>query len=159
MIWLYKKNINKLIYCTKMWLDVLKFSVLRELGLKRPQNLTFFKNVKNQNLHFWIFSKIPSEMNSNDPFYPILIPNTPYVKFSLFFFLVVRGSRGSQKSLRFLPFTQKIFRLPILENSWLFPSFCCGCTYEEKKSKHLALIPFRWLLFLFGKIAEAVAVD
>ena len=35
------------------------------------------------------FSKIPSELNSNDPFYPILIPNTSYVKFSLFFFLVV----------------------------------------------------------------------
>ena len=40
---------------------------------------------------FEYFSKIPSDMNSNDPFYPILIPNTPYVKFSLFFFLVVGG--------------------------------------------------------------------
>ena len=36
-------------------------------------------------------------MNSNDPFYPILIPNTPYVKFSLFFFLVVGGSQGVPK--------------------------------------------------------------
>ena len=32
----------------------------------------------------------------NDPFYPILIPNTPYVKFSLFFFLVVGGSQKSK---------------------------------------------------------------
>ena len=32
------------------------------------------------------------------PFYPILIPNTPYVKFSFFFFLYVGGPRGSQKS-------------------------------------------------------------
>ena len=43
------------------------------------------------------FSKMPSELNSNDPFYPILIPNTPYVKFSLFFFLVVGGSPGVPK--------------------------------------------------------------
>ena len=30
---------------------------------------------------FLYFPKIPSEMNSTHPFYPILIPNTPYVKF------------------------------------------------------------------------------
>ena len=35
-------------------------------------------------------------MNSNHPFYPILIPNTPYVKFSLFFFLVVGESQKSK---------------------------------------------------------------
>ena len=39
---------------------------------------------------------IPSEMNSNDPFYPILIPNTLYVKFSLFFSFL--GQTGCLKS-------------------------------------------------------------
>ena len=40
-------------------------------------------------------------MNSNDPFYPILIPNTPYVKFSRFFFLVVGGSQGVLRIFRY----------------------------------------------------------
>ena len=29
----------------------------------------------------WPFFKNPSEINSTHPFYPILIPNIPYVKF------------------------------------------------------------------------------
>ena len=63
-------------------------------GLKiRP----FSKISKTKIFIFEYFSKIPSEMNSNDPFYPILIPNTPYVKFSIFFFLVVGGSQGVPK--------------------------------------------------------------
>ena len=60
---------------------------------------TFFKNVKTKIFIFKYFLKNPSEMNSNQPFYPILIPNTSYVKFSLFFVLVVGGS---QKSNQFL---------------------------------------------------------
>ena len=47
----------------------------------RPQNLTLFKNVKPKIFSFEYFQKIPSEMNSTHPFYPIFIPNTPYVKF------------------------------------------------------------------------------
>ena len=33
----------------------------------------------------------------------------------------------------FFLFTKKIFSIPIPENSWLFPTFFCGCPYEEKK--------------------------
>ena len=55
---------------------------------------SFQKLQKTKILIFEYFSKIPSEMNSNDPFYPILIPNTPYLKFKFFFFLVVGGSKG-----------------------------------------------------------------
>ena len=61
-----------------------------------PQNLTFLKNVRTKIYIFEYFPKIPSEMNSTHPFYPILIPNTPHVKFSLFFFLVVEGSQKSK---------------------------------------------------------------
>ena len=32
----------------------------------------------------------------------------------------------------FLPSTQKIFRQPIHENSWLFQNSYCGCHYEKK---------------------------
>ena len=46
---------------------------------------------------FEYFPKIPSKMNSRHPFYPILIPNTPYEKFSLFLFLFVGGSQGVPK--------------------------------------------------------------
>ena len=68
---------------------------LRVLGLKKSSKFDLFqKFIKTKIFIFIYFSKIPSEMNSNDPFYPILIPNTPYVKFSLFFFLVVGGSQG-----------------------------------------------------------------
>ena len=35
------------------------------------------------------------------PFYPILIPNTPYVKFSLFFFLVVGGSKNLKNIIKY----------------------------------------------------------
>ena len=41
----------------------------------------FFKKFKPKSLSLNIF-QIPSEMNSTHPFYPILIPNTIYVKFS-----------------------------------------------------------------------------
>ena len=65
------------------------------LGLKKASKFDLFQKFqKTKILIFEYFSKIPSEMNSNDPFYPILIPNTPYVKFSLFFFLVVGGSQN-----------------------------------------------------------------
>ena len=37
-----------------------------------------------------------SEMNSTHPFYPVLIPNTPYVKFSFLFILFLGGSKGVQ---------------------------------------------------------------
>ena len=36
----------------------------------------------------------------------------------------------------FLPFTQKIFKQPILENSWLFLTFYCGCPDENKFQKN-----------------------
>ena len=58
-----------------------KFPVLSVLGLKRPQNLTFFINVKTKIFNFQYFPKSPSEMNSTHPFCPILIPNPPYVIF------------------------------------------------------------------------------
>ena len=41
----------------------------------------------------------------------------------------------------FLPFTQKIFRQPIHENSWRFPSFYCRCHYERKKIQKFSFIP------------------
>ena len=53
-------------------------------------------NVRTKILIFEYFPKIPSEMISTHPFYPILIPNTPYEKSSLFFFLVVVGSQKSK---------------------------------------------------------------
>ena len=52
----------------------------------------FSKMSKPKIFIFEYFSKINPEMNSN----PILIPNTPYVKNSLFFFLVVGGSQKSK---------------------------------------------------------------
>ena len=55
------------------------FSFLRVLGPKKASKFS-----KTKIFIFEYFTKIPSEMNSNDPFYPILIPNTPYVKFSSF---------------------------------------------------------------------------
>ena len=66
------------------------------LGLKKASKFDLFQNVKTKILIFEYFPKIPSEMNAMHPFYPILIPNTQYVKFSLFFFLVVGGSQKSK---------------------------------------------------------------
>ena len=65
-----------------------KKSVLRILGLRKCLKIWPLSN-----LRFWIFSKIPLEMNSSHPFYPILIPNTPYVIFWFFFILFVGGSQ------------------------------------------------------------------
>ena len=68
------------------------------LGLKKAWKFDFFKNVKTKIFIFEYFSKIPSELNSNHHFLPYSDPNTTYVKSSLFFFFVVGGHRGSQKS-------------------------------------------------------------
>ena len=38
-----------------------------------------------KNLILEYFPKIPSEMNSTHPFYPILIPNTSYVRMFIMF--------------------------------------------------------------------------
>ena len=58
-----------------------KISVLRVLGLKKASKFDLFQKCQKTKIFiFEYFSKIPSEMNSNDPFYPILIPNTPHVK-------------------------------------------------------------------------------
>ena len=66
-------------------------------GLKiRP----FSKISKTKIFIFEYFSKIPSDMNSNDPFYPILIPNTPYVKFAIFLLFRCRGVPGGPKNLK-----------------------------------------------------------
>ena len=35
-----------------------------------------------------------------------------------------------------------------------FLSFCCGCLYEEKQSKNLALPPIKGLLFQVDKIVH-----
>ena len=46
---------------------------------------------------FEYFPKIPSEMNSTHPFYPILIPNTSFVKKFILFLGGPQG-QGSQNS-------------------------------------------------------------
>ena len=43
-------------------------------------------------------------------------------------------------SLNFLLFTKRIFRQPIPENSWFYPTFCCGCFSEEKNSTNLVIL-------------------
>ena len=69
---------------------------LRVLGLKKASNLTFLKSVKTKIFIFEYFPKISSKINFIYPFYPILIPNTPYVNFSLFFFMVLGGYQKSK---------------------------------------------------------------
>ena len=56
------------------------FSVLRVLGLKKASKFELFLKSKTKILIFEYFPKIPSKMISTHPFYPILIPNTAYVK-------------------------------------------------------------------------------
>ena len=58
-------------------------------------------------------SKISSEMNSMHSFYPILIPNTIYVKKKIF-------HRGSKVSRKFKKEINLIF-----EGVFLTPSFVC----------------------------------
>jgi len=53
------------------------------LGLKKVTTFDLFQNVKTKIFIFEYFPKIPPEIKSNHPFYPILILNTLYVKFSL----------------------------------------------------------------------------
>ena len=65
--------------------------VLRVLGLKKASKYDLCQKCQNQNRYFWILSKFPSGINSTHPFYPILIPNTLYGKFSFFFFLFLCG--------------------------------------------------------------------
>ena len=55
-------------------------------------------------------------MNSTQPFYPILIPTTPYGNFSLFFFWLQGGPRGSQKCL---VWTRIIIMTPYHRRVWI----------------------------------------
>ena len=57
----------------KFFDNIFSFDVL---GLKKTSKFYLFHKCQNQNLHFEYFLKIPSEMNSKHPFYPILISNT-----------------------------------------------------------------------------------
>ena len=50
-----------------------------------------------QILYVEYFTKIHSEMNSTQPYHPILIPNTPYVK-KKYLTGFQRGPSGSKKS-------------------------------------------------------------
>ena len=69
---------------TQPTLDLFFKSVFRVLGLKKASKSSFR-----------IFSKnsFRNELHTH-PFYPILIPNTPYVKFKFFFILFVGVSLG-----------------------------------------------------------------
>ena len=69
---------------------------MRVLGLKKASKFDLFKNVQPKILIFEYFPKISSEMNFVHPFYPVLIPNTPYGKFLFFSFLFLGEPRGSQ---------------------------------------------------------------
>ena len=50
-------------------------------------------------------------MNSTHPFYPILIPNTPYAKFLFFLILFVGGSQGETRD-RGLPVGEAAKKVP-----------------------------------------------
>ena len=79
-----------------------RYRKVRVLGLNKSSKFDLFQKCQNRNLYFWIFSKNSFRNGLQSPFYPILIPNTPYVKFSLLFFLVVGGGpRESQNQKRF----------------------------------------------------------
>ena len=90
-------------YIYIVYIDI--FSTLNFDGVMPEKALkyAFFQKYFNQN-HFWIFSKISSEMNSTHPFYRILISNTSYVKN---FMLFVGGSKGVPK----LEFVRRSFLL------------------------------------------------
>ena len=57
-----------------------QLSVLWVIGLKKVSKFDLFQNYQSQNLNFYKFLKSLFRMNSMQPFYPILIPNIPYVK-------------------------------------------------------------------------------
>ena len=95
-IYLYKYIYTHIQIYIHIYLHVLLFNFIttfsfRMLCLKKPYNMDFLKKIKTKILIFWYYPKIPLEMNSTHPCYPILIPNTSYVKN---FILFVGGSQG-----------------------------------------------------------------
>ena len=75
-------------------------SVYTNFSPKKALRCDFF-----QNIH--IFKKNSLKMESTNPLYPILIPNTSYVKT----ILLLRGLNGPQKSKRNFNVTQKLFQV------------------------------------------------
>ena len=55
-------------------------SVIEDAMPEKALNMPSLKKFKTKIFIFEYFPKIPSELNSTHPFYPILIPNTSYVK-------------------------------------------------------------------------------
>ena len=105
----------------------------------------FSKISKNKIFIFEYFSKIPSEMNSNDPFYPILIPNTPYLKFSIFLFLVVDWSQGVPKIYKYF-----VWYLKIVSNRFCKKIFLI----KSKNKKKLYWVSQRCCQRVYAKFFE-----
>ena len=78
--------------------------------------------------NFKIFSKCPTEMNSMQPFYPILIPNTPYVKKEN-----TQVRRGSQKSFKNLIISKNI-STRVCKKTFLFKA-------KNKKKNFVLVVP------------------
>ena len=106
----------------------------------RPENLTFFKIFKTKIFIFEYFPKIPSVMNSTHPFYPILIHNTPYIKFRFFFILFVEHFNDLRKLFQ-LEFVRRFFLLTKKKY------FCTGCpksALRRGKTKFVEFFFFIW---------------
>ena len=65
--------------------------VIYTVYVYNTNNMRFFKKFKTKIFIFDYYPKMPLEMNSTHPFYPILIPNASYVKN---FILFVGGPQG-----------------------------------------------------------------
>ena len=70
-------------------------------------------------------------MNSTHPFYLILIPNTPYGNFSLFFFLVVGGPKNPK--IFFMISKNILFLFPIVNKTYFLSEFVSGYSKTKKK--------------------------
>ena len=80
------------------YIDLIQWSLVLIGRFYPPQNSTFFKNFKNQNLHFWIFFKNSFRNELQWPFLPYFDTQHSICEIFSFLFLVVGGSQGVQKS-------------------------------------------------------------
>ena len=111
------------IYLHVLLLNFLTPFSLRMLCLKKPYNMDFFKKFKTKIFIFEYYPKIPLEMNSTHPFYPILIPNIPYVKFLYLKIISTKIYRKiffiEAKKIKY-PCLKNVLRVSKTMNLWIF---------------------------------------
>ena len=94
--------------------------------------MTFSKMSQPKSIFLNTFQKFLSEMNFTYPFYPILIPNTPFLKFLFFLILFVGWSQTPKQNYWYLEIlsTRVCKKIFLLKQNYFYYTGCLKKLWE-----------------------------